>query len=103
MLLYQQELLIKDEAVDSVSVGVDVVDASYDDNGTMVIKKANWVELSLVTAPAFKGAMITEVAATEPQEETTTMSEVFEFHLVTSLCSPYVVIVTSLIESVKLI
>jgi hypothetical protein len=42
----------------------------------MVIKKANWVELSLVTAPAFKGAMITEVAATEPQEETTTMSEV---------------------------
>ncbi len=68
--------LIKDEAVDSVSVGVDVVDASYDGNGTMVIKKANWVELSLVTAPAFKGAMITEVAATEPQEETTTMSEV---------------------------
>jgi HK97 family phage prohead protease len=68
--------LIKDEAVDSVSVGVDVVDASYDDNGTMVIKKANWVELSLVTAPAFKGAMITEVAATKPQEETTTMSEV---------------------------
>ncbi len=68
--------LIKDEAVDSVSVGVDVIDASYDDNGTMIIKKANWVELSLVTAPAFKGAMITEVAATEPQEETTTMSEV---------------------------
>ena len=68
--------LIKDEAIDSVSVGVDVVDASYDDNGTMVIKKASWVELSLVTAPAFKGAMITEVAATEPQEETTTMSEV---------------------------
>jgi HK97 family phage prohead protease len=68
--------LIKDEAVDSVSVGVDVIDATYDDNGTMIIKKANWVELSLVTAPAFKGAMITEVAATEPQEETTTMSEV---------------------------
>jgi HK97 family phage prohead protease len=68
--------LIKDEAVDSVSVGVDVVDATYDDNGTMIIKKADWVELSLVTAPAFKGAMITEVAATEPQEETTTMSEV---------------------------
>lgn len=68
--------LIKDEAIDSVSVGVDVVDAAYDDNGTMIIKKANWVELSLVTAPAFKGAMITEVAATEPQEETTPMSEV---------------------------
>jgi HK97 family phage prohead protease len=68
--------LIKDEAVDAVSVGVDVIDASYDDNGTMIIKSAEWVELSLVTAPAFKGAMITEVAATEPKEETTTMSEV---------------------------
>jgi HK97 family phage prohead protease len=68
--------LIKDEAVDAVSVGVDVIDATYDDQGTMVIAKANWVELSLVTAPAFKGATITEVAATEPQEETNTMSEV---------------------------
>jgi hypothetical protein len=48
---------------------------SYDDNGTMIIKSAEWVELSLVTAPAFKGAMITEVAATEPKEETP-MSEV---------------------------
>ena len=71
--------LIKDEAVDAVSVGVDVIDATYDDQGTMVIAKADWVELSLVTAPAFKGATITEVAATEPQqEETTQMSEKVE-------------------------
>jgi HK97 family phage prohead protease len=71
--------LIKDEAVDAVSVGVDVIDARYDDNGTMVIAKADWVELSLVTQPAFKGATITDVAATEPQrEESQPMSEKVE-------------------------
>ena len=62
--------LVKDEAIDSVSVGVDVNDAKYDDDGTMVISSAEWVELSLVAVPAFKGATITEVAATEPQQET---------------------------------
>ena len=62
--------LIKDEAIDSVSVGVNPIDFSYDDQGTMVITKGDWVELSLVTAPAFRGATITEVAATEPTEET---------------------------------
>ena len=29
--------LVKDEAIDSVSVGVNVIDASYDDRGTMVL------------------------------------------------------------------
>ena len=57
--------LIKDEAVDAVSVGVNPVEFSYDDQGVMVISRGDWVELSLVTAPAFKGATITEVAATE--------------------------------------
>ena len=57
--------LIKDEAVDAVSVGVNPIEYSFDDSGTMVISRADWVELSLVTAPAFKGATITEVAATE--------------------------------------
>ena len=57
--------LIKDEAVDAVSVGVNPVEYSFDDEGTMVISRGDWVELSLVTAPAFKGATITEVAATE--------------------------------------
>jgi phage head maturation protease len=31
--------LIKDEAVDAVSVGVDVIDATYDDQGTMVMRR----------------------------------------------------------------
>jgi len=68
--------LIKDEAVDAVSVGVEVIDGTYNDQGTLVIAKADWQELSLVTAPAFKGATITEVAATAPQEESQPMSEV---------------------------
>jgi uncharacterized protein len=68
--------LIKDEAVDAVSVGVEVIDGRYNDQGTLVIAKADWQELSLVTAPAFKGATITEVAATAPQEESQPMSEV---------------------------
>jgi HK97 family phage prohead protease len=70
--------LIKDEAVDAVSVGVEVIDGTYDEAGTLVISKADWQELSLVTAPAFKGATITEVAATAPQEESQPMSDKIE-------------------------
>ncbi len=79
--------LVKDEAIDSVSVGVDVIDAKYDDDGTMVISSADWVELSLVAVPAFKGATITEVAATEPQQETT-MSEKVEATVETPAPAP---------------
>jgi HK97 family phage prohead protease len=61
--------LIKDEAIDAVSVGVNPIEFNYDDSGAMVITKGDWVELSLVTAPAFRGATITEVAATEPQQD----------------------------------
>jgi len=57
--------LIKDGAVDSVSVGVNPTEYSFNDEGVMVISAGDWVELSLVTAPAFRGATITEVAATE--------------------------------------
>ena len=63
--------LIKDEAIDAVSVGVNPIKFSYDDEGVMVISRGDWVELSLVTAPAFKGATITEVAATEHKPEET--------------------------------
>ena len=79
--------LVKDEAIDSVSVGVDVIDAKYDDDGTMVISSAEWVELSLVAVPAFKGATITEVAATEPQQETS-MSEKVEATVETPAPAP---------------
>jgi HK97 family phage prohead protease len=67
--------LIKDGAIDSVSVGVNPIDASYDDNGTLVVAKAEWQELSLVTAPAFAGAQITEVAAAEGSQQETPIVE----------------------------
>jgi len=72
--------LIKDGAVDAVSVGVNPVEFSYDDQGTMVISRGDWVELSLVTAPAFRGATITEVAATESKttEELQPMTDKIE-------------------------
>jgi len=72
--------LIKDGAVDAVSVGVNPIEFSYDDQGTMVISRGDWVELSLVTAPAFRGATITEVAATEskPTEELQPMTDKIE-------------------------
>jgi HK97 family phage prohead protease len=72
--------LIKDEAIDAVSVGVNPIEFSYDDQGTMVITKGDWVELSLVTAPAFRGATITEVAATKAKttEELQPMTDKIE-------------------------
>ena len=39
--------LIKDGALDSVSIGVDPVEATYNDDGILVVSKANWRELSI--------------------------------------------------------
>ena len=55
--------LIKDGALDSVSVGVDPIDAEYNDAGVLVISKAAWRELSIVAEPAFEGATIDSIAA----------------------------------------
>jgi HK97 family phage prohead protease len=55
--------LVKDGALDSVSVGVEPVEATYDDAGVLVISKARWRELSIVTEPAFANARISSVAA----------------------------------------
>ena len=64
-----------DGVIDSVSVGVNPLKFKIKDDGTMVVQAAEWIELSLVTGrPAFSGAVITDVAASEPesipQEET---------------------------------
>jgi hypothetical protein len=56
--------LVKDGALDSVSVGVDPIDAEFDDAGVLVIAKAKWRELSVVAEPAFEDARILQVAAT---------------------------------------
>jgi HK97 family phage prohead protease len=57
--------LVKDGAIDSVSVGVDPIDATYDDAGNLVVAKGLLREISLVAEPAYKDARITRVAATK--------------------------------------
>ena len=61
--------LVKAGAYDSVSVGAVPVKYKYDKNGVMVVSKANLVEISLVAQPAFADAVITEIAASQPEEE----------------------------------
>lgn len=73
--------LALDGVLDSVSVGVNPTKFTYDDDGTMVVQAADWLELSLVPVPAFAGAEIQEVYAsasevvlpsdTEPDTEPT--------------------------------
>ena len=58
--------LLEMGAIDSVSVGVNPTEWHYDQSGTMVITAGDWMELSLVAVPAFSGARIAEVAATQP-------------------------------------
>jgi HK97 family phage prohead protease len=49
--------------LDSVSVGVNVLDSYNDKNGTMIVTAADWLELSLVPIPAFSGATVESVFA----------------------------------------
>jgi HK97 family phage prohead protease len=59
-----------DGTIDQVSVGVNPVKFSYDEEGTMIIESADWMELSLVPIGAFgDAANITKVAASIHQEE----------------------------------
>ena len=58
-----------DGTIDQVSVGVNPTKFSYDEEGTMVIESADWMELSLVPIGAFgDAANITKVAASIHQE-----------------------------------
>jgi hypothetical protein len=57
-----------DSVIDSVSVGVNPTKFKMQKDGTMLVEAADWIELSLVTGrPAFSGAVITDVAASEPE------------------------------------
>jgi len=60
--------LANDGVIDAVSVGVTPTKFSYDEQGVMVVEAANWSELSLVSEGAFSGAIITDVAASAPDE-----------------------------------
>jgi HK97 family phage prohead protease len=62
-------VMAQDGTIDQVSVGVNPVKFSYDDEGTMIIEEASWMELSLVPIGAFGDmANIATVAASIPQE-----------------------------------
>lgn len=66
-------VMAQDGTIDQVSVGVNPLKFSYDEEGTMIIEKADWQELSLVPLGAFGDqAGITKVAASIPQTETPT-------------------------------
>jgi len=60
--------LANDGVIDAVSVGVTPTKFSYDEEGVMIVEAANWQELSLVSEGAFSGAIITEVAASAPDD-----------------------------------
>jgi HK97 family phage prohead protease len=60
--------LMIDGVIDAVSVGVTPTKFSYDEEGVMIVESATWSELSLVSEGAFSGAVITEVAASAPDE-----------------------------------
>jgi HK97 family phage prohead protease len=62
--------LALDGVLDSVSVGVNPTKFSYDDEGTMVVTEAEWLELSLVPIPAFAGAVIENVLASAQEPDT---------------------------------
>ena len=61
-------ILAQEGVLDSVSVGINPTKWRMDGD-TMVVKAAEWVELSLVPVPAFAGAVITDIAASIHQNE----------------------------------
>jgi HK97 family phage prohead protease len=60
--------LANDGVIDSVSVGINPTKFSYDEEGVMIVEAAEWTELSMVSQGAFSGAVITDVAASIPQD-----------------------------------
>jgi len=55
--------------IDGVSVGVTPTKWHFNDQQIMVIEECKWSEISTVSEGAFAGALITEVAASIPQDE----------------------------------
>jgi HK97 family phage prohead protease len=60
--------LVKATAYDSVSVGAIPTKFKYKGD-VMIVSEATLLELSLVAIPAFSDAVITEIAASQPEEE----------------------------------
>jgi HK97 family phage prohead protease len=70
--------LVKAGAYDSVSVGAVPVKFKYDKDGVMVVSQASLIEISLVAQPAFADAVITEIAASEPEADETPTPDIPE-------------------------
>jgi HK97 family phage prohead protease len=92
--LGDEALTLAADGVFDVSVGVNVIKATTDDKGRMIVESAEWLELSLVPVPAFNGAIITDVAAeaeNEPDTTDPTPTEVEETEQVDTTPTPEVV------------
>ena len=55
---------------DGLSVGANILEHTVGKDGVMNVTAAELVEVSLVTTPAFAGAAVTQVAASEPEAQT---------------------------------
>jgi HK97 family phage prohead protease len=54
---------------DGLSVGARIIEHTVDASGTMIVTAADLVEVSLVHAPAFSDAVVTQVAASAPESD----------------------------------
>ena len=81
--------LVKASAYDSVSVGAIPVKSKYVD-GVMVVSEAVLAEISLVAQPAFKDAVITEIAASEPEGDEPNPPTISEEEIVSTETTPAV-------------
>lgn len=61
--------LVKAGAYDSVSAGFTPTKYKYDKKGVLIVESADIHEISLVAMPAWKQAVISEIAASSPEEE----------------------------------
>lgn len=61
--------LVKAGAYDSVSAGFTPTKYKYDKKGVLIVESADIHEISLVAMPAWKQAVISEIAASSPDED----------------------------------
>lgn len=66
--------LLKMGALDSVSVNIQATEFEYEGK-VLVVKAAQWDELSVVYEPAFAGAQITQVAASQAEDDSDTEAD----------------------------
>jgi hypothetical protein len=65
-------ILAADGVLGMFSVGADPTDSDYDDAGVLNVRAASWQHLALLPFGAFAGAVVTDVAASQPSPSTTT-------------------------------